>query len=267
MEYENFWIKDKVTTLKFSDKDWEKLRHSIDPVILKEYEEIEKRWRSGHKGIYVFIAYMRERVEQCWRVLKQTGSIYLHCDWHTGHYLKVMMDEVFGYNNFRNEIIWRSTNSTKSKTRFGTIHQTIFFYVKSDDAKFYPQKMPYTKEYIKTHFTSTEGQEILRTHDLTGAGITDGDSEKLWKGYNPRDIGRHWATPSYLVKKYKELTDNDLMQYPILTRLDKLDDIGLIHWTRNKTPIYKSYLSDASGVTYQDIWASTRDYWVYIWQR
>ena len=96
MEYENFWIKDKVTTLKFSDKDWEELRHSIDPVILKEYEEIEKRWRSGHKGIYVFVAYMRERVEQCWRVLKPTGSLYLHCDWHAGHYLKVMTDEVLG---------------------------------------------------------------------------------------------------------------------------------------------------------------------------
>jgi len=92
MEYENFWIKDKVTTLKFSDKDWEDLRHSIDPVILKEYEEIEKRWRSGHRGIYVFIAYIRERMEQCWRVLKPTGSVYLHCDWHAGHYLKVMMD-------------------------------------------------------------------------------------------------------------------------------------------------------------------------------
>ncbi|MGZ4848465.1 MAG: DNA-methyltransferase [Halobacteriota archaeon] len=152
-EYENFWIKDKVTTLKFSDKGWEDLRYSINPAILKEYEEIEKRWRSGHMGIYVFIAYIRERVEQCWRVLKPTGSIYLHCDWHAGHYLKVMMDEVFGYNNFRNEIIWRSSNSTKSKKRFGTIHQTIFFYAKSDDAYFYPQAGPYTKEYVKYNFT------------------------------------------------------------------------------------------------------------------
>lgn len=169
MEYENFWIKDKVTTLKFSDKDWEELRQSIDPVILKEYEEIEKRWRSGHKGIYVFIAYMRERVEQCWRVLKPTGSIYLHCDWHAGHYLKVMMDEVFGYNNFKNEIIWRRTGSNKSVDRFGPIHQTILFYSKANKAYFKPQYGQYTTGYINDFFTENDERGRYRSVLLTGS--------------------------------------------------------------------------------------------------
>jgi len=203
MEYENFWIKDKVTTLKFSDKDWEELRHSIDPVILKEYEEIEKRWRSGHEGIYVFIAYMRERVEQCWRVLKPTGSIYLHCDWHTGHYLKVMMDEVFGYNNFKNEIIWRSAGSTKGITKFGTIHQTLLFYVKSDEAPFYPQKVPYTKDYIKTHFRQSDERGIYQDILLTAPGISKGENGEPWKGYDLNAVGQHWGIRSYLIRKYK----------------------------------------------------------------
>lgn len=204
MEYENFWIKDKVTTLKFSDKDWEELRHSIDPVILREYEEIEKRWRSGHKGIYVFIAYMKERVEQCWRVLKQTGSIYLHCDWHAGHYLKVMMDEVFGYNNFKNEIIWRTTSNTTSRVRFGPIHQTIFFYTKSDNADFSPQRAPYTKEYVQKHFTKEDKRGIYRTHDLTGSGIRSGESGKQWRGYDPTKAGDIGQLHQILLKHINE---------------------------------------------------------------
>jgi DNA modification methylase len=254
-EYENFWIKDKVTTLKFTDKDWEALRHTIDPAILKEYEEIENRWRSGHMGIYVFIAYMRERVEQCWRVLKPTGSIYLHCDWHAGHYLKVMMDEVFGYNNFRNEIIWRSTNAAKSKAKFGTIHQTILFYVKSKAAPFYPQRMPYVKRYIDSHFTEEDALGRYRADNLTGAGIRSGDSGMSWRGFDPTSIGRHWQPPSSVYAKYTELTGDNLARYDLLTRLDKLDEAGLIYWTKNKTPCNKSYLNDAPGVAYQDIWA------------
>jgi site-specific DNA-methyltransferase (adenine-specific) len=132
-DYENFWIKDKVTRLKFSDKDWERLRKSIKPDILRQYEDIEKRWKGGHRGIYVYIAYMRERLEQCWRILKPTGTIYLHCDWHAGHYLKVMMDEVFGYNNFRNEIVWCYRGAGYPKDDFGKRHDTIFRYSKTNN--------------------------------------------------------------------------------------------------------------------------------------
>ena len=131
-KYEDFWIVDKISKVGFSDKDWEKLRSSIEPNILKQYEDIEKRWKGGHKGIYVYIAYMRERLEQCWRVLKPTGSIYLHCDWHAGHYLKVMMDEVFGYNNFQNEVVWYYTAGARGKHNWARKHDTILFYTKSN---------------------------------------------------------------------------------------------------------------------------------------
>lgn len=136
-DYENFWIKgrgDHDTKMKFSDskQHWENVKETIDPNILKEYEHIEERWKGGHKGIYVFIAYMRERLEQCERVLKPTGSIYLHCDWHAGHYLKVMMDEIFGYGNFRNEIVWAYRTGGATKKHFSRKHDTILFYTKSD---------------------------------------------------------------------------------------------------------------------------------------
>jgi len=165
--YENFWIHDKMTTLKFTDSDWNKLRNSIDPRIMREYEEIEKRWKGGHKGIYVYIAYMRERLEQCWRVLKFTGSIYLHCDWHAGHYLKVMMDEVFEYNNFQNDIIWEYGVGGVSKQRWARKHDIILFYSKEKDFVFNVDcvREPY-REKCKVKYKVIGDKKYLRKHPL-----------------------------------------------------------------------------------------------------
>jgi len=166
-EYENFWIKDKASKLKFSDKQWEKLRRSVNPTILKEYEAIERRWRGGHKGIYVYVAYMRERLEQCWRILKSTGSIYLHCDWHAGHYLKVMMDEVFGYNHFENEIIWEYGVGGVSKERWARKHDVILFYSKGNKKTFNVDMVREAyREKAKVQYKIIGGKKYLRKHPL-----------------------------------------------------------------------------------------------------
>jgi len=94
-----------------------------------EIRSFEDRWEGG---INVYIDWMKQRVIELHRVLKPTGSFYLHCDWHAGHYLKVMCDEIFGYNNFRNEIIWHYFMGGKSKRFFSRKHDTIFFYTKSN---------------------------------------------------------------------------------------------------------------------------------------
>ena len=94
-----------------------------------EIRSFEDRWEGG---INVFIDWMKDRVIELWRVLKPTGSMYLHCDWHAGHYLKVMMDEVFGVKNFRNEIVWFYSVGGKSRRYWAKKHDTIFFYSKSN---------------------------------------------------------------------------------------------------------------------------------------
>jgi DNA modification methylase len=71
-----------------------------------EVRSFEDRWEGG---MNVYVEWMRERMQELYRVLKPTGSLYLHCDWHASHYLKVMLDDVFGINNFQNEIIWHYT--------------------------------------------------------------------------------------------------------------------------------------------------------------
>ena len=95
-----------------------------------EIRSFEDRWEGG---INVYIEWMRPRVEELCRVLKPTGSFYLHCDWHASHYLKVMLDEIFGKNNFRNEIVWCYRGAGYPKRDFGRRHDIIFRYSKTDD--------------------------------------------------------------------------------------------------------------------------------------
>ncbi|MFN8162839.1 MAG: site-specific DNA-methyltransferase [Solirubrobacterales bacterium] len=111
-----------------------------------EVRSFADRWEGG---IQVYLDWMEARLIQLHRVLKPTGSLFLHCDQAAGHYLKVLLDEVFGVKNFRNEIIWRRTASNSAAKRFGPIHQNIFFYGKSKEAPFYPQYTAYTNAYVR----------------------------------------------------------------------------------------------------------------------
>jgi len=103
-----------------------------------EVRSFEDRWEGG---IHVYVGWMRERMMELHRVLKPTGSIYLHCDWHASHYLKVMMDEVFGEKNFQNEIVWYYRGAGVSPRRWARRHDTIFFYTKGKTWHFDPDEV------------------------------------------------------------------------------------------------------------------------------
>jgi len=105
-----------------------------------EVRSFEDRWEGG---IHVYVEWMRERVMEIQRVLKPTGSVYLHCDWHASHYLKVMMDEVFGRDHFVNEIVWCYRSGGASQTRFARKHDILLFYGKSPKRSFNAQHTPY----------------------------------------------------------------------------------------------------------------------------
>lgn len=115
-----------------------------------EVRSFKDRW-SG--GIHVYIEWMRERVIKMYDILKDTSSFYLHCDWHAGHYLKVMLDEVFGHTKFRNEIIWKRTpfagSSKAIAKKFPHSHDSIFFFTKTDNYLFNQIYRPYEKDYYK----------------------------------------------------------------------------------------------------------------------
>ena len=102
-----------------------------------ELRSFKDRWKGGIKS---YVVWMEERVKQIHRVLKSTGSIFLHCDWRASHRLRVMLDEVFGEKNFVNEIVWSYKSGGASKKHFSRKHDVILFYSKSRKWKFNPQK-------------------------------------------------------------------------------------------------------------------------------
>jgi len=239
--YENFWAmggSDAETKLAFSDKDWHKLKGSIDPNILKEYKSIEERWKGGHsKGIHVYIAYMRERLNQCERVLKKTGSIYLHCDWHAIHYLKQMMDELFGYDNFQNEIVWkRSTAHSDAKQgakHYGRIHDSILFYTRSDEYTFNTQYTKHDEEYINNFYKYIEPKSGRRymLDNLAGPG----GASKGNPYYEVMGVKRYWQ---FSQEKMKELIKKG----------------RIIQTAPGNVPRYKRYLDEMKGLPLQSIW-------------
>lgn len=119
-----------------------------------EMKVYEDRWKGG---INVYIEWMKERLWQGYRVLKDTGSMYLHCDWHASHRLRIAMDEIFGEKNFQNEIIWAYRTGGVSKRRFGRKHDTILFYAKGTEHTFNIEKERIY--YNKPFFTSNADEQ------------------------------------------------------------------------------------------------------------
>ena len=143
-----------------------------------EVRSFKDRWEGG---IHVYVEWMRERILKIYDVLKDTGSFYLHCDWHAGHYLKVMLDDIFGYHNFRNEIIWYYKGAGVSKYHFGRKHDVIFFYTKSKNWTFNVDtiRMPYSDSTQQRY--KTRVRNILR-------GKTYKDKTMNPKGKIPDDV-------------------------------------------------------------------------------
>ncbi len=102
----------------------------------RRYGEGAARFSDRFRGVEGYLEWMQPRVEALYAVLKPTGSFYYHCDWHAGHYVKVMLDRVFGIERFQNEIIWHYSVGGKSTRRFARKHDTIFFYTKSSEWTF-----------------------------------------------------------------------------------------------------------------------------------
>ena len=206
----------------------------------------------GEGARLAYLSYIANRLLECKRVLKNTGSIYLHCDPTMSHYLKSILDGIFGAENFRSEIIWRRTNAhNKTSKQYGPIHETIFFYSVSDSFTFHPGRVPYSKAYIESRFKYTDKRGRYQTNYLTGSGKRGGHSGKEWRGFNPSSKDRHWAIPrslrQFLPEQGKGMTSQEA--------LEELYTQDLIVFPKKigGQPMYKQYIGE--GVFYQDLWA------------
>ena len=217
--------------------------------------------RTTHPRLLAYLAYMVQRVVEMKTLLRPTGTIYLHCDPTASHYIKVMMDGIFNHENFRSEIIWKRTSAHSAARRFGPVHDVILVYTKGTKFTWNVQYGEYDRQYIDAFFTHKDdaGRRWRRT-DLTGPGTRAGDSGLPWRNYSPTERGRHWQPPSYFYDRYTKLTGEELAQYPLIARLEKMDAAGLIHWPKKVggMPQGKRYLDEAPGIPLQDVWTDIR---------
>ena len=208
----------------------------------------------GRNAMMAYLVMMTPRLVDLRRVLKPNGSIYLHCDPTASHYLKLVMDAVFGADNFRNEITWRRTGTHNKARRFAPIHDTILFYTKSDSYSWKDVRRPYMKGHVEEYFV--QDNQGWRTNYygnvLTGSGIRGGESGKPWKGFDPSAKGRHWAIPRRLI----EVVNEDLSKLSQHQKLDRLYELGYIKIRDGQAwPIYEHYVTPEDGQSIPDIWA------------
>jgi site-specific DNA-methyltransferase (adenine-specific) len=202
----------------------------------KDY--FEKHIKSDAKGLDAYLEWLRYRVTEIHRLLKPTGTFFLHLDYHAVHYAKVMLDEIFGYNNFQNEIVWRrktGSNATTNPRRLPCNTDTILFYTKSSKYTFNPQFRPSDPEYVKKffRFDDNDGRGPYSRDNISSP--SDRPNLKYeYKGYSPPEKG--W--------RYDKAT------------MKKLDAEGKIYFPENKAGRVrvKRYLKDMKGSPQENIW-------------
>ena len=189
------------------------------------------------KGMQSYLTMMAIRLIEMKRLLKPTGSIYLHCDPTASHYLKQVMDAVFGAANFRSEIAWKRSSAhndaKQGRRQHGRIHDLILFYTRSDRWTWNLVYTAYDDKYVQDFYRYVEDGtgRRYRLSDITGRG----GAAKGNPSYEVMGVTRYWA---YSSKRMQEL----------------IDEGRIVQTAPGRVPAYKRYLDEMSGVTLQDIW-------------
>lgn len=227
---------------------------ALPPVAAEALSAVRALLRESPMTAYMVA--MTPRLMELHRVLKSTGSLYLHCDPTASHYLKIMLDAIFGPRCFRNEIIWRRTGAHGKVRRFGPTHDVILFYTKTEGNgyKWNGARQSYMKGHVESYFVQDE--QGWRTNYygnvLTGSGTRGGESGMTWQGFNPTAKGRHWAIPGQIVEDCGE----DFSGMTQHQKLDRLLELGYITIMPGAAwPMYQHYVKPGDGVSAPDIWA------------
>jgi len=183
-----------------------------------------------------FLEFLRKRLIILKELLSEEGSIYLHIDTKVGHYIKIIMDEIFGEKNFKNDITRVKSNPKNfSRTAYGNEKDVIYFYAKNHKKNIWNDiKLPMEKNDIEKRFPKIDKNgRRYTTIPLHAPGETNGVTGQPWRNMNPPE-GRHWRTNP--------------------TEFDKLDAMGLIEWSSTGNPRIIKFADENKGKKIQDIW-------------
>lgn len=200
-------------------------------------ETKEKRsFEDRHESTQAYIEFMRPRCVELARVLKLTGSFYYHCDWHASHYVKVMLDQILGENNFQNEVVWKRadahSDAKQGSKHFGRVHDSIFFYTGSNDYTFNFIYKPLSEQTMSTWYKHVEEGTGRRYNkaDVTGpGGAAKGCPVFEWKG-----VTRAW--------RYSK------------ENMERLEREGRLVYSSTGMVYQKRYLDESKGVPLQSWW-------------
>lgn len=196
----------------------------------EEMKEFEEKMYGDIWDKERYLNWMYENLMAIKSVMSENASIYVHLDYHIGHYVKILMDEIFGEENFRNEIVWKRSTAHNDSTGFANLHDNIFYYSKSSNLYFETPMVPYSEEYISNYYNKQDedGRKYL-DRDLSAKGLKGSGYSYTWKGKEG-----YWRCP--------------------ITTMERLEKEGRIYYTSNGTPRYKQYLDEMEGVPAQDLW-------------
>ena len=184
-----------------------------------------------------YLQFMYERLLMLKELLSEDGALYLHCDWNRSHHLRMVLDEVFGAEFCRNEIIWKRTSARSDSKFYNHIHDVVLFYSKGNEPTFNEQFTPYEKAYTDKYFASKDPDgRRYASKDATQSGLRNGPSGTAWRGFNPGSKGNHWKV--------------------VPAELDRLDAMGKIYWPEKEGgwPRLKQYLDETKGRAIQSVW-------------
>lgn len=183
----------------------------------------------GTNQMMAYLVMMTARLQELHRVLKSTGSIYLHCDPTASHYLKIVMDAIFGAKNFMNEIVWKRTSAHSDPLKFGANIDIILFYSKSSEYTWNQLHKLHEQTYLsRFRFKDPDGR-FWTDGDLTAKGLSGGGYEYEYKG-----VKSLWRFP--------------------LEKMKQLDVEGRLHFTQKGGIRLKRYLENTKGVVLQALW-------------
>ncbi len=181
-------------------------------------------------GTASYLAMITPRLILMRELLADTGSIYVHLDWHVGHYVKIVMDDIFGKDNFLSEIVWRNHSAHNRVNHYGNIHQKIFFYSKTEKYKWNYPIQPYTEEEISRDFKSEPSGRLFATSNLV---VNKPGSKYEWKGMTLRH-NKWWGISR--------------------DRMQRLEKENKLYYTDSGIPYEKRYLDEIGGKSCQDLW-------------
>lgn len=220
----------KQVYIRRSPKVAEAISQAEQELDIEELKSFEEKMYGDVWDKEKYLSWMYENLMAIKSVMSESASIYVHLDYHIGHYVKVLLDEIFGEDNFRNEIIWKRSTAHSDSSGFANLHDSIFYYTKAEEYSFNPQYVPYSQEYIATYYrnSDSDGRKYL-DRDLSAKGLQGGGYSYIWNGING-----YWRCPIETMQKYEES--------------------GRLYYTKNGTARYKQYLDEMPGVPAQDIW-------------